>query len=137
MSFWEGETYAIIKAMKATGNRPGIIAAWKEYVELWAVMRPGDRNAEAVLAWLPHWQVRPFYTAEELAPMWPALAIAVGHTAYWPNVLKNAQRLQFELDYGGLPRLKQIQYGCYFIVERVHYWSREATLDEIRKEFYV
>lgn len=133
---WDGETYAIVKAMKATGNQPGVIARWKEFVELWAISRPGDKNAEAILAWLPHWQVRPFYTAEELAPMWPALSIAIEYTNIWPAVPKSAKRLEFELDYVGLPRLKQIQYGCYFIVERVHYWSREATLDEIRKEFY-
>ena len=78
--FWKGETYAIVKAMKATGNRPGVIAQWKAEMEAWAAMRPvNDPDAQAVRSWLPHWQCRPFYTAEELAPMWPALAIAVAN----------------------------------------------------------
>lgn len=140
---WDGETYAIVKAMKATGNQPGVIARWKEFVELWAISRPGDKNAEAILVWLPHWQVRPFYTAEELAPMWPALSIAIEYTNIWPAVPKSAKRLEFELDYVGLPRLGSWPEFTdnlsalrrkYFIVERLHYWQ-QASADEIEREF--
>lgn len=131
--FWKGETWAIVKAMKATGNRPGVIADWKDSVRLWAENSPRDLNAAAALAWLPHWQVRPFYTADELAPLWPALAIAVGHTIHWPSVLKSARRLEFELDYAGLPRLEYPTLRQYFIVERIHNWSK-ASLAEIERE---
>jgi len=134
MSFWEGETYAIIKAMKATGNRPGIIAAWKEYVELWAISRPGDRNAGAVLAWLPHWYSRAGYTVDELVPMWPALAIAIGHTTYWSPVSKAAKRLQFELDYAGLP-FRELRGQKYYLVERIHYW-KNAPLEDFEREIF-
>jgi hypothetical protein len=59
--FWKGgETYHIIQAMKATGNRPGVIAQWKETVAAWAQMNRTDPDAAAVNAWLPLWQVRPF-----------------------------------------------------------------------------
>ncbi len=131
--FWEGETYAIVQAMKATGNRPGVIAEWKNAVAMWADKNRMDVNAQAVLAWLPSWQVRPFYTAEELAPMWPALAIAIGHTSIWPAVPKSARRLEFELDYADLPRLDRF-YRQYFIVERIHYWRKDATPAEIDRE---
>jgi len=143
--FWKGETHAIVKAMKATGNRPGVIAQWKQEMEDWAFARPvNDPDAQAVRAWLPHWEVRPFYTADELAPMWPALAIAVGHSTRWPAVPKSARRLEFELDYAGLPRLpgpmpeietvQGVNYIRYFVVERLHYWtSIERTLEEIEK----
>lgn len=130
--FWQGETWAIVKAMKATGNRPGVIAEWKEKVAQWAQMHRTDPNAAAVNAWLPLWQPRPFYTAEELAPMWPALAIAVGHTTHWPPVPKSAKRLEFELDYAGLPRL-DFHYRQFFVVERIHHWTH-ATRQEIERE---
>lgn len=126
--FWKGETWAIVKAMKATGNRPGVIAEWKEKVAQWAQMHRTDPNAAAVNAWLPLWHPRPFYTAEELAPMWPALAIAVGHTTHWPPVPKSAKRLEFELDYAGLPFRFSIGRK-YYIVERIHYWT-DAPQDE-------
>lgn len=126
--FWQGETWAIVKAMKATGNRPGVIAEWKERVAQWAQMHRTDPNAAAVNAWLPLWQPRPVYTAEELAPMWPALAIAVEHTTHWPAVPKSAKRLEFELDYAGLP-FRFSMGRKYYIVERIHYWT-DAPQDE-------
>lgn len=131
--FWKGETWAIIKAMQATGNRPGVIAEWKDQIAAWAENSPRDPNAAAVKAWLPHWRVRPFYTVDELAPLWPALAIVVGHTDRWPQVLKSAKRLEFELDYAGLPRLDFPTLRQYFIVERLHHWSK-ATLAEVEGE---
>lgn len=125
------ETYFIIQAMKATGNQPGIIAKWKDAVAAWAQMNRTDADAASVNAWLPLWQPRPFYTADELAPMWPALAIATGFTTRWPNVLKSARRLEFELDYHRLPRLPYAKK--YFICERIHHWSH-ATDKEIMQE---
>ncbi len=122
MSFWKGETYAIVRAMKATGNQPGVIATWKEAVAEWAQMHRTDPNAAAVNAWLPLWQPRPFYTVEELAPMWPALAIAVGFTDHWPPVLKSPRRLEFELDYAGLPYF-ETDGRKYYIVEQIHMWK--------------
>lgn len=126
------ETRHIIDMMKATGNRAGVIAQWKAAVADWARKDYSNPDAAAVNAWLPLWQPRPFYTAEELAPMWPALAIATGFTSRWPAVLKSARRLENELDFCGLPRLGH-RYQKYFIVERIHYW-REASKEEIERE---
>lgn len=131
--FWKGETFHIVKAMKATGNRLGVIAEWKEKVAAWAQMNRTDPDAAAVNAWLPLWQPRSIYTAEELAPMWPALAIATGFTNRWPAVLKSAARLANELEYAGLPYF-DLADGRYFIVERVHFWSR-ASVEKIEREF--
>jgi len=128
--FWKGETAAIVKAMKATGNREGVIASWKEGVRLWAEANPNSPDAAAALAWLPHWRVRIGYTADELAPLWPALAIAVGHTFRWPSVVKSARRLEFELDYAGLP-FRLALSRKYYLVECIHHW--EKVSDE---EFY-
>lgn len=125
------ETWHIIDAMKATGNRPGIIAGWKQTVAGWAQMHRTDPNAAAVNAWLPLWQPRPFYTVEELAPMWPALAIATGFTNRWPEVPKSAGRLEFELDFHKLPRLSYCRK--YFIVERIHHWRRASDSDVMRE----
>jgi hypothetical protein len=125
------ETYHIIKAMKATGNQPGIIARWKEDVAAWAQMHPTDPNASAVLAWLPLWQSRPFYTVDELAPMWPALAIVTEFRTTWPSVVKSPKRLERELDFYRLPRLPA-PYRNYFVCERLHYWTC-APLTEIEE----
>lgn len=129
-TYWRGETAHIVAAMRATGNKPGIIAQWKASMEEWASRAQGA-DAEAVKAMLPLWQVRPFYTAEELAPLWPALAIATGFTDKWPAVPKSARRIAHELDFYGLPRLAYAHQ--YFICERVHYW-RGASREEIMQE---
>jgi hypothetical protein len=126
------ETRHIIEMMKATGNRAGVIAQWKGAVADWAQKDRTNPDAASVNAWLPLWQPRPFYTAEELAPMWPALAIATGFTNRWPAVVKSARRLENELDFCGLPRLGH-GYQKYFIVERIHYW-RQASKEEIERE---
>ena len=127
MTFWQGDTYAIVKAMKATGNRIGVIDGWKAAVAEWAQRTPG-MEAEAVKAWLPLWQARPFYTCEELAPLWPALAIAIGHSVRMlPQ--KSAKRLEHELDYAGLPSFA-FRDKKYYVVERLHHW-RNATEQEI------
>jgi hypothetical protein len=146
-TFWESETYAIIKAMKRSGNRPGVIAEWKDAVERWADLPEnlGNKDAAAVRAWLPAWQPRPFYTAAELAPMWPALAIAVGATMRLVHP-KSAMRLANELDFGGLPRVELTldypvdgneldvrnlpHFRDYFIVERIHHWNRPLSVKE-------
>jgi hypothetical protein len=131
-TFWESETYAIIKAMKRNGNRPGLIAEWKDAVERWAMLPENVKNADAaaVRAWLPAWQPRPFYTATELAPMWPALAIAVGATMRLTHQ-KSAMRLAHELDFGGLPRvIVENATTSYFIVERIHHWSGRSLSHE-------
>lgn len=130
------ETYHIIQAMKATGNRAGVIEQWKNDVEIWATWGRTirDPNAEAVLSWLPLWQPRCGYTAEELAPLWPALAIVTGFTSCWPAVVKSARRLAHELDFYGLP-FRLLRGQKYYIVERIHYW-REAPTDELEREIF-
>ena len=142
--FYRGETYAIIQAMKASGNRPGVIAQWKKQVEDWALGAVNSPDAVSVRALLPFWQVRPFYTAEELAPIWPALAIAIGRTSHWPNVLKSPKRLATELDFVRHPSIvvKHPVTGLldkFYIVERIHYWTKkfeECDLKEFKEEFY-
>lgn len=131
MNRWKGsETLHIIEMMKATGNRPGVIAQWKEAVEQWAQKYRTDTDAAAVNAWLPLWQPRPLYTVGELAPMWPALAIATGFTNRWPAVVKSARRLENELDFYGLPHV-MIEGQKYYVVERLHFW-KNASEEELK-----
>jgi hypothetical protein len=125
------ETYHIVSAMRRAGNY-GVIARWKDSIAHWAERNPDNADAAAVLSWLPFWQIRAFRTAEELAPMWPALAIATGFTNRWPAVLKSARRLEHELDFYGLPRLPE-PWRTYFICERIHFWKR-ASIEEISIE---
>lgn len=119
--FWQGETYAIAKMIKAAGNQPGIVQRWVERVAEWADLMMTPTDAAAVRAWLPFWQNRPFYTPEELAPIWPALAIMAGKTTRFPAVLKSPMRLRFEMDYAGIESFERFGKRFY-IVERPHYW---------------
>jgi hypothetical protein len=132
VGFWNSDTYKIVQAMKGTGNRPGIVAQWKAEIEKWALNAVNDPEAAAVRAWLPMWQVRPFYTATELAPMWPALAIALGLRERMMEA-PSARRLEFELHYAELPSF-WFRNDSYFIVERIHHW-RQQPIEEIVKEF--
>lgn len=126
--FWKSDTYAIVKAFKANGNRPGLIQQWKDAMEAWA-LSPEYMNtpdAKAVLAWLPHWKVCPFYRTEWLAPLWPALAVVVGWSDTPPPIVRSAARLENELDFAGLPYFMWGGEKFYF-VERVHYWKEQVA----------
>lgn len=124
------ETYHIIQVMKAMGNSPGLIERWKSEVADWAQMNRTDPNAAAVNAWLPLWQPRPLYTTEELAPIWPALAIVTGYTRFWPSVPKSVKRLENELDFHRLPYV-MIDGKKYYVVERLHFW-KNASEEELK-----
>ncbi len=126
------ETYHIIQMLKATGNQVGVIEQWKGIVAEWARKNITNLDAQAVEAWLPHWQSRPLLTAEELAPMWPALAIATGFTNRWPLVPKSAKRLEHELLFYGLPH-RTIEGRRYFAVEQLHVWRQVTDKEWIRE----
>lgn len=144
--FWSGPTYGLIQAMRATGNKPGVIAQWVGLAHQWALDHKGP-EADAIKAWLPYFKPRPFYAADELAPMFPALIAALGLSERPPQY--SASRLANELDYGGLPVLKRdddsiwfrnpldrTKIARYYIVERIHYWSkRKLTQEQLEREF--
>lgn len=146
MNFWSSPTYQIVRAMKATGNKPGIVAQWKAAMDLWAMTNVGP-DASALQSWLPQFQVRPFYTADELAPMWPALGMVLGITDRMEPV-KSYARLLNELDLARLPSLCDMhgrqmlahpvtkQVRRFYIVERISYWSaRPIEWFEFEREF--
>ena len=117
-TFFKSPTYRIVRAMRMTGNSPGIIAQWKARVSEWAHRNPTGKNEAAVLAWLPLWQPRPFYTAAELVPIFPVLEVALGFSAR-PSHVKSAARLANELKFAGLPFFVK-QGVTYFVVEQCH-----------------
>lgn len=119
--FYAGPTYAVIKAMKAAGNQPGMVERWIATVAQWADDHTGLADAAAIKAWLPHWQARDIYSSEELAPIFPALAVAFTATRTPPPTMSGA-RLANELKFGGLPHRK-INGKDYFAVARLHYWK--------------
>jgi len=131
-TFWASPTYKIIKAMHATGNQAGIVAQWKARMEEWARNNPDVKEAEIVNSWLPLWQVRPFYTAAELAPLWPMIAVALGIVER-PFHEFSPARLAFLLDYGKLPKVRYNDKD-YYVVERLHYW-KNAGAKEIENVF--
>lgn len=115
--FWNSDTYKIVRWIKATGNRRGIIALFKAELEQWAQSGVGP-DAEAVKAWLPAWQDRPYYTAAELAPIFPVLAVALGLRII-PAPAKSAALLANELRMAGLPHFER-DGKTYFVVEQCH-----------------
>jgi len=117
IDFWKSDTYRIVKKMKATGNQPGVIALWKNMVAEWAEKSSGP-DAEAVKAFLPLWQIRPYYSAAELAPIFPVLAVALGLRER-PAPAKGAALLANELRMAGLPHFRR-DGTLYFVVEQCH-----------------
>lgn len=139
--FWKSDVYTVIKAMKASGNEPGLVARWLGQVAQWVALETGPDGA-ALRAWLPLWQARPFYSANELAPMFPALILALGLRERLPPAM-SPERLAFQLDYGRLPTLRNVDgtdrfvspqgYATrYYTVERIGYWSKQILT---QKEF--
>jgi hypothetical protein len=114
-------TYRIVQAMKATGNRPGIVAQWKVQVEQWAANEVDNPDAVAVRAWLPLWQVRNHYSARELVPIWPVLAIVLGLATRMEH-LKSSARLENELDFARLPHFEK-DGEKYYYVEQIHLYK--------------
>lgn len=131
----------IVKQMKRTGNQPGIIQQWIAGANKWADENPG-RDGQAIREWVAHWQARPFYTSTELAPLIPALGVAMGITEK-PLPQFGTKRLEHMLDFAGLPKLKRKRGGYlfrhpyrlkteeFYIVEQIHFWKeRELTQEE-------
>lgn len=129
------ETYRIVRKMIESGNQPGVIQLWKNMVEHWAV-RSTSPDAQSVKAWLPAWQARAAYSAAELAPIFPALSIALGVTKFMGRLprQKSPAMLARELKFARLP-WRHIDGKDYFIVERCHYWSN-VSQEEFEKEIF-
>lgn len=121
--FWKSDTARIVRTMKATGNRPGVIAHWKRGMEIWVQTASGP-EADAVRIWLPAWQPRALYNDDELAPIFPVLAVVLGFRDR-PAPVKGAALLANELRMAGLPH-RIIRGKTYFAVEHLHFW-RDAV----------
>lgn len=120
----KSSTYRIVRAMLTNGNKPGVIEQWKTLVEAWALQNPADPKAQAVRAWLPYWQPREIYSVEELRPIMPALAVAMGFETRMGEP-KSPKRLTNLLRFCGLPyRVFDDKY--YFAVAYCHNW-RDAN----------
>jgi hypothetical protein len=145
--FYQTDIYRIIEAMKATGNQPGVVRQWRNLAETWATENGGP-EAEAIRAWLPFWKVRPFYTATELCPIFPVLAVTFGFASKAaPQMSPN--RLANLLDFGGLPKLINGaenkgfkspftgQFDNYYIVEHIHFWKNRLISQEIFEEVFI
>lgn len=111
------DTYRIVRKMIESGNQPGVIELWKNMVAHWALRNIGP-DAEAVKAFLPLWQTRPYYSAAELAPIFPVLALALG-LRDTPAPAKPPARLANELRMAGLPHFMK-DGVLYFVVEQTH-----------------
>jgi len=145
--FWNSPTAHIVRRMKETGNRPGVVQVWRDGMEEWAKSAPDDIHKQAVRAWLPYWIVRPFYNAEELAPIIPALSLLFGLETRWRGQ-KSPNRLANELEFAGLPMLENASGGFsflhpgsgrhakFFIVERLHHWKNQPLTQREFEEFF-
>lgn len=145
--FWNSPTAHIVRRMKETGNRPGIVRVWKDGMEEWAKSVPDNIHKQAVRAWLPQWIVRPFYSSEELAPIIPALSLLFGYETRWGGQ-KSPNRLANELEFAGLPLLENASGGFvfmhpgsgrltkFFVVEQLHHWRDHPLTQREFEEFF-
>lgn len=140
--FYTGPIYQVVKAMLAQGNEPGLIKRWVASAYQWALDNRGPES-EAIKAWVPHFQPRPFYTAGELAPMFPALEAALGLSRKHHRRNYSPGRLANALDYAKLPVLKRDdgevwfqnpalphRQDRYYIVERIGHWKKQRLTQE-------
>jgi len=114
---WNTPTYRVVRKMIESGNQPGVVALWKNLVTRWAEEATG-LEADAVKAFLPLWQDRKFYTAAELAPIFPLLEVALG-VSERPGPMKSPERLANELKFCGLPSFYRNGIE-FFVVEQTH-----------------
>lgn len=141
-AFYQTDVYRIIQAMKATGNKPGMVRQWRELMQIWALDHPGA-DGDAMRAWIPYWRVRAVYTTDELAPIFPVLAVVFGFAQRAAPAM-SANRLANLLEFGGLPQLKGVfqhpvtgQLDRWWVVERLHYYSKiEYDQTSFEKEFF-
>jgi hypothetical protein len=131
------ETRHIIDMMKATGNRPGIVAQWKGAVADWAQKYRTEPDAAAVNAWLPLWQPGRSTPPKNWRPCGRrSLSQPASRTVGLAGLsaIKSARRgWRHELDFCGLPRLghgytKNISSWSAFII------GAQATKEEIERE---
>lgn len=125
------------------GNRPGLIREWLNGVRQWAETHQGV-DATALRSWLKMVQPKPFYSAHELAVMWPGLKMATGlATRMMPA--PSPDRLRRELEFCGLPYLGGGAFysspfrpaGKFFIVEQIGRWRQTIpTQEEFEKVMY-
>ena len=143
-------TAKIVAQMRAQGNQVGLVRILKMEIAQWATKNPRHRHADSVTAWLPYLKPRKFYTAAELVPLFPVLALTMG---FEPILMpqKSSSRLSNELKFANLPVLKNangtqtfahplwskpVQME-FFICERIHFWrERELTQAEFEAEIF-
>lgn len=137
--YWSSPVFAVIKGMKACGNQPGMVAQWIATAARWSNEHSALPEAKSIQAMLPYWRARPFYTAAELAPMFPALMKVFSIADRAPEM--SGARLAYMLDDGGLPTLRNANGTMffhdamgvlqkYYIVEHIHRWSKEVLSQE-------
>lgn len=140
-----GDTYAIVQHILRRGNEPGLFAEWFAGMKSWADVN-GGQDAAALRTWLGIAPPKPFYTADELAYLWPALKIALGLRKSL-ELRPSAYRLANELEFHGLPLLKNangtmtfqrpgLDPAKFFIVEHVHRWKGRAITQQEFDDVY-
>lgn len=126
----------LVKMILDRGNKAGIITEWFAGMRRWAESNQSP-DAKALGLWLDIVKARPFYTADELAGLWPALKLTLGLNDYLAPK-PSGNRLHNELTFLRLPLLRNqntgMNYfpglGSFFIVERVHYWRERGVTPE-------
>jgi hypothetical protein len=144
-------TKKIVDQMRVQGNRPGLVEIYRREMRAWALGHSGTADAKALDVWLPKFPSRPFYTARELVPLFPALGLALGYTKVLQGQ-KSSARLANELHFCKLPVLmnangtSRFRHPVYvkadnepqefFIVEHIHKWrTLQVTQADFEKEF--
>jgi hypothetical protein len=104
--FWKSDTARIRQNDEGhAATEPGLVQHWLEAaasVMQWARSVRRDRMRKRSRRGCRLWQPRPFYTAAELAPIFPMLAVALGLRAR-PEPQKSPARLANELRMARLP----------------------------------
>ena len=144
-AFWKSPVYRMIKLMSGTGNGVGLIEHWYDQVKVWAESNPDHKEAKILQSSLAFQRNVDFHTVLELRELLPALSLAFAGEGV---VKMSAMRLAFNLDFGGLPKLKNLNGSYifydlwgdeqeYYITANVHKWRyKRLTQKEFERAYY-
>lgn len=134
---YPSDTYTIVNTILQRGNEPGLIREWFDGMKAWAEAN-GGQDAAALRMWLKLVKPRPFYTAEELSRLWPALKLTLGLSMRLdpePSPNRLANELEFcglpvLRDENGMPFVSEGSFSSRFIVEHCHKWRNVHMTQE-------
>ena len=144
-NFKHSPLYKTLQVMNAQRG-DSLVTQWKREVQKWAENHDKTLDAQAVKSMMTLWQERPFYSAAELSPILPAMALTLGITKTLQPAT-GAATLSTLLDFVKQPTLVGLdgspffihpgsgQKAKFYIVERQCFWCKPISQKDFENAF--